>query len=155
MRIVLQRVSQAGVMVGDRPVAGIGRGLLLLVGFAPDDGPAEIAYWACRIPELRLFPDGEGRMNLNLAEVQGKLLVVPNFTLEADVRQGRRPSFSSAASPPQAAALFVQFVAALRQAGAEVETGEFGEHMHVSLVNDGPVTLVLDDQAAGRAPDNA
>jgi len=147
MRIVLQRVAQAEVVVEERRVAAIGRGLLLLVGFAPGDGVAEIEYWARRIPELRIFEDAEGKMNLSVADLGGKILAVPNFTLLADVQKGRRPSFSPAAAPEQAAALFAQFVAALRDRGLAVETGEFGAHMHVALVNDGPVTLILDERA--------
>lgn len=146
MRLVLQRVSQAEVVVEGRRVASIGRGLLLLVGFAPGDGAAEIEYWARRVPEFRVFEDAEGKMNLSVADLGGKILAVPNFTLLADVQKGRRPSFSPAAPPEQAAALFAEFVAALRKGGATVETGEFGAHMHVALVNDGPVTLILDER---------
>ncbi len=147
MRLVLQRVSQAEVTVDGRVTGSIGRGLLLLVGFAPGDGAVEIDYWARRIPEFRIFEDTAGKMNLSVLEVEGKILAVPNFTLQADVRKGRRPSFSSAAPPEQAEALFAQFVAALRARGIPVETGEFGAHMHVALTNDGPVTLVLDEEA--------
>lgn len=147
MRIVLQRVSEAEVTVAGCSRGSIARGLLLLVGFSPEDGTQQIEYWARRIPGLRVFEDEEGKMNLSVQEVQGKILAVPNFTLQADVRKGRRPSFSSAAPPEQAAVLFNQFVAALRAQGTAVETGEFGEHMHVSLVNDGPVTLLLENQA--------
>jgi D-aminoacyl-tRNA deacylase len=145
MRIVLQRVSQAEVTVSGESVARIGPGLLLLVGFGPADGPEQIAYWARRLPEFRLFPDAAGRMNLSVLETGGSLLVVPNFTLFADTAQGRRPGFSGGAPPEQAAALFAQFVAALRERGLPVEAGRFGEHMHVSLVNDGPLTLFLED----------
>lgn len=145
MRLVLQRVSQAEVTVDGRAVGSIGRGLLLLVGFAPSDGAAEIEYWARRVPEFRIFSDEAGKMNLSVLEVEGKILAVPNFTLTADVRKGRRPSFTPAAAPEQAEALFAQFVTALRARGIAVETGQFGAHMHVALVNDGPVTLILDD----------
>lgn len=147
MRIVLQRVSQAEVTVGGEGVSRIGRGLLLLVGFGPADGPEQIAYWTRRVPEFRLFPDAEGRMNLSVLETGGSLLVVPNFTLFADTAQGRRPGFSGGAPPEQAAALFEQFVAALRARGLPVEAGVFGAHMHVSLTNDGPITLILEDPA--------
>ncbi len=149
MRIVLQRVAEAEVTVAGRVLGSTGRGLLLLVGFGPDDGPEQIAYWARRVPEFRIFEDADGKLNLSLLEVEGKVLAVPNFTLLADVRKGRRPSFSPAAPPEQAEALFDQFVAALRARGVAVENGEFGAHMHVSLINDGPITLVLDDQALG------
>jgi len=147
MRLVLQRVSQAEVTVSGLPVGSIERGLLLFVGFAPQDGAAEIEHWARRVPELRVFEDEAGKMNLSVLQVKGKILAVPNFTLNADVEKGRRPSFSRAAPPAQAEALFAQFVAALLAQGVEVETGEFGAHMHVALVNDGPVTLVLEEQA--------
>lgn len=147
MRIVLQRVSQAEVTVGGEGVSRIGPGLLLLVGFGPADGPEQIAYWTRRVPEFRLFPDAEGRMNLSVLETGGSLLVVPNFTLFADTARGRRPGFSGGAPPEQAAALFEQFVAALRARGLPVEAGVFGAHMHVSLTNDGPITLILEDPA--------
>jgi D-tyrosyl-tRNA(Tyr) deacylase len=149
MRLVLQRVSQAEVTVAGRAVGSIGRGLLLLVGFAPEDDVAQIEYWARRVPEFRIFEDSAGKMNLSVLDVEGKILAVPNFTLIADVRKGRRPSFSPAAPPEQAEALFAEFVTALRGRGVEVASGEFGAHMRVALVNDGPVTLVLDDAAAG------
>jgi len=149
MRIVLQRVSEAEVTVAGCPRGSVAHGLLLLVGFAPEDGAEQIEYWARRVPGFRVFEDAAGKMNLSVQEVEGKILAVPNFTLQAEVRKGRRPSFSPAAPPEQAAVLFDQFVEALRAQGAEVETGEFGKHMHVSLVNDGPVTLVLDDEAVG------
>ena len=147
MKIVLQRVSQAEVRVEGRVAGAIGRGFLLLVGFGPEDGTAQIEYWARRVPEFRVFEDERGKMNLSVLEVQGKILAVPNFTLLADVRKGRRPSFSTAAAPEQAAALFAQFVEALRARGVAVEAGEFGAHMRVALVNDGPITLVLDEEA--------
>jgi D-tyrosyl-tRNA(Tyr) deacylase len=144
MRIVLQRISEAQVTVDDRVVGACGRGLLLLVGFAPGDGSAEIDYWARRVPEFRIFEDAQGKMNLSVREVEGSLLAVPNFTLLAEVSRGRRPGFSAAAPPEQAEALFAQFVTALRARGLPVETGQFGAHMHVALVNEGPVTLVLE-----------
>jgi D-tyrosyl-tRNA(Tyr) deacylase len=147
MRIVLQRISSAEVTVAGRVVGSSARGLLLLVGFAPEDGRAEIDYWARRVPELRIFEDEQGKMNLSVLDVEGTILAVPNFTLLAEVSKGRRPSFTRAAPPAPAAALFDQFVTALRARGVEVQTGEFGAHMHVALVNDGPVTLVLDEAA--------
>ena len=149
MRLVLQRVSQAEVTVAGRVLGSIGRGLLLLVGFGPEDDVAQIDYWARRVPEFRVFEDEQGKLNLSVLEVEGKILAVPNFTLLADVRKGRRPSFSAAAPPEQAAVLFERFVTALRDRGLGVETGEFAAHMHVALVNDGPITLVLDDAAIG------
>jgi D-aminoacyl-tRNA deacylase len=148
VRIVVQRVSQAQVSVDSHCIAAIGPGLLLLVGFAPEDGSRQVDYWARKLPDLRLFPDEAGKMNLSVVQRQGKILAVPNFTLQAEVSRGHRPSFSSAAPPQQAADLFRQFVAALREQGVATESGEFGAHMHVSLVNDGPVTLVLEGSPA-------
>ena len=145
MRIVLQRVSRAEVAIAEQTVASIGPGLVLLVGFGPQDGSAQIEYWARRVPEFRLFADAAGKMNLSVMESRGSLLAVPNFTLCAEVNRGRRPGFSGAAAPERAAALFEEFVTALRRRGVSVEAGRFGEHMEISLVNDGPVTLILDD----------
>jgi D-tyrosyl-tRNA(Tyr) deacylase len=147
MRIVLQRVSRAEVAIAGETVARIGPGLLLLVGLGPGDGPAQIEYWTRRIPELRLFPDAAGKMNLSVLDLGGSLLAVPNFSLYAQVLKGRRPGFSGGAPPDRAAALFAAFVEALRGRGLPVEAGRFGEHMEVSLVNDGPITLILDDAA--------
>ena len=145
MRIVVQRVSRAEVAIAGQTVASIGPGLLLLVGFGPEDGAAQIAYWARRVPEFRIFPDSEGKMNLSVLETGGSLLAVPNFSLYAEVSKGRRPGFGAGAAPERATGLFDQFVAALRERGLPVETGQFGEHMEVALVNDGPITLILDD----------
>ena len=145
MRIVVQRVSRAEVAIAGQTVASIGPGLLLLVGFGPEDGAAQIAYWARRVPEFRIFPDAEGKMNLSVLETGGSLLAVPNFSLYAEVSKGRRPGFGAGAAPEMATGLFDQFVAALRERGLPVETGQFGEHMEVALVNDGPITLILDD----------
>jgi D-tyrosyl-tRNA(Tyr) deacylase len=147
MRLVLQRVSRAEVAIDGATVAHIGPGLLLLVGFGPEDGDRQIEYWTRRVPEFRLFPDAAGKMNLSVLETGGGLLVVPNFTLYAQVSKGRRPGFSGGAEPERAAALLDQFVSALRARDLPVEAGRFGEHMEVSLVNDGPITLVLDDAA--------
>ena len=150
MRLVLQRVSQAAVAIGGETVARIGPGLLLLVGFGPEDGAAQLAYWARRVPEFRLFPDEAGKMNRSALESGGSLLVVPNFSLYAEVSKGRRPGFGGGAPPERAAVLFGQFLAALRERGLPVAAGRFAEHMEVSLVNDGPITLIL-DEAARRA----
>jgi D-tyrosyl-tRNA(Tyr) deacylase len=144
MRVVLQRVAEARVRVGERVVGEIGAGLLLLVGFEPEEREAEVRWWAEKIAGLRIFPDEEGKMNLSVQEKQGAVLVVPNFTLQAEVSRGRRPSFSKAAPPGEAEAWLGFFVQALRDTGLEVRVGEFGAHMHVELVNDGPVTLVLE-----------
>lgn len=144
MRVVLQRVSRASVSVGSRVVGEIGRGFLVLAGFGPSDGDEQLQWMADKIAGLRLFADGEGRMNLGLAEVGGAVLVVSQFTLYGDARKGRRPSFVAAAPPQQAEPLYQRFAAALAQRGVPVETGEFGALMEISLVNDGPVTLLLE-----------
>ncbi len=145
MRVVLQRVSEARVRVGGRVTGEIGRGHLLLVGFQPADGDAEIDWMAEKVIGLRVFPDGEGKMNLGLDDIGGDLLVVSQFTLYGDTRKGRRPSFVSAAPPEVAVPLYERFLRRLRdRAPGRVETGEFGAMMAVELVNDGPVTLVLE-----------
>ena len=145
MRIVLQRVSRAEVRVDGRPVGGIGRGQLLLVGFASGDGQDHIDWMADKVLGLRVFADEEGKMNLALDDVGGDLLVISQFTLYGDTSKGRRPSFVRAAAPEVATALYDDFVRALRaRTPRTVETGEFGAMMDVELVNDGPVTLVLE-----------
>ena len=144
MRVVVQRVSEASVMVDDAPVGSIGRGLLLLVGFTEGD-TAEAGRWmADKVVDLRLFPDDEGKMNRSLREVGGAVLVVSQFTLYGDARKGRRPSFVHAASPEVAIPLYEGFVGALQATGVPVETGRFGAMMDVRLVNWGPVTLLLE-----------
>jgi len=144
MRVLLQRVSRAEVRVDDRVTGRIGRGFLLLVGFAEADGEEALTWMAERVAGLRLFPDDAGKMNLDLADADGALLVVSQFTLYGDARKGRRPSFVAAARPTAAMPLYERFVALLRATGLHVETGEFGARMEVELVNDGPVTLWLE-----------
>lgn len=144
MRIVLQRVRYASVTVEGEEISRIGKGLLALVCVAAGDGEETIARAAQKIAGLRIFEDETGRMNLDLAGVSGSILVVSQFTLLADVSRGRRPSFEGAAPGPVAAPMVERFVAELRSAGCPVETGRFAAHMQVELVNDGPVTLVLD-----------
>jgi D-aminoacyl-tRNA deacylase len=145
VRVVLQRVSRAEVRIGG-PVAGsIGRGFVLLVGFTAADTDETLSWMADKVIGLRLFPDADGRMNLDLSEVGGGLLVVSQFTLYGDARKGRRPSFIDAAPPERAIPLYDRFIALLRErAPGPVETGEFGAMMDVELVNDGPVTLLLE-----------
>jgi D-aminoacyl-tRNA deacylase len=146
VRVVLQRVSRAEVRVGERVTGRIGTGLLVLAGFAPTDTEATLDWMAEKILGLRLFSDPDGKMNLDLDEVQGAVLVVSQFTLYGDARKGRRPSFVDAAPPAVAVPLYERFVALLRErsGGIRVETGEFGAMMEVELVNDGPVTLVVE-----------
>jgi D-tyrosyl-tRNA(Tyr) deacylase len=145
VRVVLQRVSRAEVRVGGRVVGSIDRGHLLLVGFKSGDGPSQVEWMADKVLGLRVFGDAEGKMNLSLEDVGGDLLVVSQFTLYGDTSKGRRPSFVDAAPPEAAERLYEDFAAALRaRSGRTVETGEFGAMMEVELVNDGPVTLLLE-----------
>ena len=146
MRAVLQRVTRAAVRVGGETVGEVGRGLLVLLGVARDDTDADARYVAEKVLGLRVFEDAGGRMNLSLAEAGGALLVVSQFTLYGDARRGRRPSWSEAAGPERAEALYEYFVAEARRLGARVETGSFRRMMEVELVNDGPVTILLDSR---------
>jgi D-tyrosyl-tRNA(Tyr) deacylase len=147
MRVVLQRVSRASVTIEGKTAGAIERGFCLLVGFTHGDTEATVDWMAEKVAGLRLFSDLEGKMNLGLDEVGGAVLVVSQFTLYGDAAKGRRPSFVDAARPEQAIPLYERFVAALRDRGLEVETGEFGAHMMVEIHNDGPVTLILERKA--------
>ena len=147
MKVVLQRVSRAEVRVASRVTGKIGPGFLVLAGFAPTDTEAQLAWMAEKIIGLRVFGDAEGKMNRDLADVNGGILVVSQFTLYGDASKGRRPSFIGAAPPNLAIPLYEKFVALLKEKGGgkfAVETGEFGAMMDVELVNDGPVTLTLE-----------
>lgn len=146
LRAVVQRVKWAGVSVEGRQVARIGPGFLVLLGVGRGDGAASARYLAEKVATLRVFEDGEGKMNLALGDVGGEVLAVSQFTLYADCRKGRRPGFSDAAPPGEALPLFEEFVAELRRRGVPVQTGAFGEHMLVELANDGPVTVLLDSE---------
>jgi D-aminoacyl-tRNA deacylase len=144
MRLVLQRVSSAAVHIDGEVSGEIGHGLLLLAGFREGDGEEELAWMAKKVLGLRIFADDEGKMNRSVEDVGGGLLVVSQFTLYGDARKGRRPSFVDAAPPDIAIPLYERFVEMLAGSGLRVETGEFGAMMDVSLVNDGPVTLILE-----------
>jgi D-aminoacyl-tRNA deacylase len=148
VRVVLQRVSRAEVRVDGRVVGKIGAGLVVLAGFAPSDSAQTLDWMVEKILGLRLFGDAEGKMNRDLGEVRGALLVVSQFTLYGDARKGRRPSFTDAAAPAAAIPLYQRFVSSLKERGAgsgiAVESGEFGARMEVELVGDGPVTLILE-----------
>lgn len=148
MRAVIQRVSRAEVIVSERVVGRIERGLLVLVGVALDDDAADAERLADKVSELRVFEDDGGKMNLGVRDVGGALLAVSQFTLLGDVRKGRRPSFASAMEPVRARELFDAFCAACRRRGLPVETGEFRAHMLVTLTNEGPVTLLVDTKKA-------
>ena len=144
MRVVVQRVTRASVVVDGEVVGAIELGLLVLVAFTADDNQADVDWMAAKIVGLRVFPDDDGKMNRSLAEVRGQLLVVSQFTLYGDVSRGRRPSFVKAADPKIAVPLYEAFVGAVRDRNIPVETGTFGAMMEVELVNDGPVTLVIE-----------
>ena len=144
MRAVVQRVSEASVTVERAVVGQIDRGLLVLLGVGSDDTEQDAVYLAAKVAGLRVFEDETGRMNQTLADVQGRVLAVSQFTLLGDCRKGRRPSFVAAARPDDALELYQAFVAELKGHGLTVETGRFQTHMQVALVNDGPVTLLLD-----------
>jgi D-tyrosyl-tRNA(Tyr) deacylase len=147
MRCVIQRSGPARVTIDGRVAGAIDRGLVVLAAFAAGDTDAELEWMARRLPALRIFPDGEGRLNLSLAEVGGGILLVSQFTLYGDCRKGHRPSFTGSAAPALAEDLYDRFGGLLRRQWPQVAEGEFGAMMKVELVNDGPVTLVLDREA--------
>jgi D-aminoacyl-tRNA deacylase len=149
MRAVVQRVTEARVDVDGQTVGAISRGLLVLLGVAVGDTPREAEWMAQKLPNLRIFEDAAGKMNLALSDVEGAILIVSQFTLLGDCRKGRRPSFVEAAPPALAEQLYETVVGSMRRSGVRVETGVFQAHMAVHLVNDGPVTLLLDTAAVG------
>lgn len=146
MRAVVQRVSRAAVRVDGAVTGEIAAGLLVFVGVANEDGPADVEYIAAKVRDLRIFPDEAGRMNRSVVETGGQALVVSQFTLAGDCRRGRRPSFAGAAPPALANALYEDVVRRLRGSGLIVATGVFQAHMEVELINEGPVTFVLDSR---------
>lgn len=144
MRAVIQRVSRATVAVEGKIAGEIGPGLLVLIGVSARDGEADAEYLAEKTAGLRIFEDGDGKMNLSVADVGGAVLVVSQFTLMGDVRRGKRPSFDDAARPERARELYEYFVSQIRECGMRCDTGQFQAIMSVSLVNEGPVTILLD-----------
>ena len=146
MRAVIQRVKSAKVYVDGRLSGKIGNGLLVLVGMARGDGEDDISYLISKLPDLRIFEDSSGKFNLSLQEINGEILVVSQFTLYGDCRKGRRPSFTEAEEPTVAKNLYDRLISKLRERGVPVETGEFQAKMEVHLINDGPVTLLLDSR---------
>ncbi len=144
MRLVLQRVKSGRVRVAGQAIAEIGGGLVILVGVGPGDGEQQAALLAEKVANLRIFEDEQGKMNLSLKEVKGEAIVVSQFTLYADTRKGRRPSFTGAALPEVARPLVDRFASLLRELGVLTQTGEFGAHMLVEIQNDGPVTILLE-----------
>lgn len=143
MRAVVQLVSSASVKVGDEEVASIGRGFLVLLGVGHEDAEADSRRLAAKVAKLRVFPDSGGKMNLSVSDAGGSVLVVSQFTLYGDVRKGNRPSFAAAAPPEAAEPLVASFASELDSLGIDVATGSFGARMTVSLVNEGPVTIIL------------
>ncbi len=146
MRAVIQRVSQAAVSINEREVGRIDHGLLILLGVHDKDTQTDVDYLIKKIAQMRIFEDEQGKMNLSIEDVKGALLSISQFTLFADTKKGNRPSFIAAARPETAIPLYEAFNEGLRQRGITVETGEFGADMAVSLVNDGPVTIIIDSQ---------
>jgi D-tyrosyl-tRNA(Tyr) deacylase len=147
MRVVVQRVDRAEVSVSGEVVGSIGRGILALVGIAREDTRVELEWMARKIIELRIFDDAEGKLNLSLKDTSGQLLLVSQFTLYGDCRKGRRPSYSDAAPPEQAERLYAEFVEIVRQSIPDVQNGRFQAMMEVGLVNNGPVTLIIDSRS--------
>jgi D-aminoacyl-tRNA deacylase len=145
MKIVLQRVKRADVTVGEKIVGKIDKGLLLLIGAQKNDSEKQAAYLADRCAGLRIFEDADGKMNLSLVDIGGHALVVSQFTLCGDISRGRRPSFDNAMPPAEAEPLVARFCELLKEKGIEVQTGRFGAKMAVELINDGPVTFVLEN----------
>ncbi|MBW2519502.1 MAG: D-tyrosyl-tRNA(Tyr) deacylase [Deltaproteobacteria bacterium] len=146
MRAVIQRVTQAQVFVDNKAVGQIEQGLVVLLGIAQGDGDQDIAYLADKVAGLRVFEDNAGKMNLSVSDIAGGVLVVSQFTLLGDCRKGRRPSFTVAEQPQRANTLYESFVSSVRQKGIRVATGIFQAAMQIKLVNDGPVTLILDSR---------
>lgn len=146
MRAVVQRVERASIVVDRIVVASIGRGLAVLVGFCKDDTTDDLDYIARKLLALRIFPDAEGKMNCSIVEAGGELLLVPQFTLLGDARKGRRPSYSEAMEPETAKLKFDEFISHCNATGLSVRKGMFGAHMQFELVNDGPVTILLDSR---------
>ena len=144
MRVILQRVSRGSVTVGGRKIAQIDKGLVILLGIGSQDGEEQVRYLVGRIANLRIFEDPSGKMNLSLLDVGGEAIVVSQFTLYADTRKGRRPSFTDAAHPDIADPLVSHFAESLRARGIPTQTGEFGAHMTVEIENDGPVTIWME-----------
>lgn len=147
MKVVVQRVSEARVTVNGDIVGDIGAGLMLLVGIGQEDGESDTVWMADKLSGLRIFEDAEGKMNLSVQEIGGAILSVSQFTLYGDCRKGRRPNFMAAARPEQAERLYEYFNEQLRARGLKVETGRFGAMMDVAIVNDGPVTLIVDSRS--------
>jgi D-tyrosyl-tRNA(Tyr) deacylase len=151
VRALLQRVSEASVAVDGETIAAIDQGLLVLLGIFPHDGRTEIIWLVDKILGLRIFADAASRMNLSITDVAGSVLVISQFTLAADTRKGKRPGFSTAAPPPLAQRLYDEFLSVMRAQWDKVECGRFGADMQVTLINDGPVTFLLENPETARS----
>jgi D-tyrosyl-tRNA(Tyr) deacylase len=147
MRAVIQRVQSASVYVDGQLIGKIGNGLLVFIGVGKGDGESDVSFMISKLPDLRIFEDASGKFNLSLRETKGEILVVSQFTLYGDCSRGRRPSFTEAEEPTIAKSLYERFIFRLREQGLPVQTGEFQAKMEVHLVNDGPVTLLLDSKS--------
>ena len=147
MRVLLQRVSHASVSIEGNIISSIGKGLLILLGIGHGDGEDQAGFLAEKVANLRIFQDEQGKTNLSVLDIKGEAIVVSQFTLYADARKGRRPSFTDAAAPEIAAPLVARFVELLRSLGVPTQTGKFGEHMSVEIQNDGPVTIWLENES--------
>lgn len=146
LRAIIQRVNQASVSVDNKIVSSISKGLLILLGVAEDDDISDVKYLADKTTGLRIFEDSEEKMNLSVTDIGGEILVISQFTLYGDCRKGRRPSFSEAAKPAKAVELYEAYVSALKELGLQTKTGIFQAYMQVELINDGPVTIMLDSK---------
>lgn len=146
MRLVIQRVNHAGVQVSGKEIASCGKGLLVLLGVTHDDSMEDVKYCASKTLGLRIFEDEDEKMNLSIQDIQGEILVVSQFTLYGDIRKGRRPSFVNSAKPDKANELYEEYVKYLQKENIPVSTGQFGADMKVELINDGPVTILVDSK---------
>jgi len=146
MRAVVQRVKSANVKVNDKIIGSIGQGILLFLGVEETDQETDLEYMCEKIPNLRIFEDENGKMNKSLLDVEGSILVISQFTLLGDARKGRRPSFTDAAKPEKAIPMYEKFIACMKEKNITTQSGEFGAEMEVELINDGPVTILLDSK---------